>query len=101
MNTLLQMVNVAAERLIEFAAAMLWQSSLLILVLFVVDAALRRRVRASVRYALWLIVIVKLMLPATLALPTSIAWWLRPATVAELPGDTSLIVTYAASAPVS
>ena len=56
---------------------MLWQSSLLIAVLLAVDFLLRRKLRASIRYALWLVVLVKLCLPPTLALPTSPAWWLH------------------------
>jgi hypothetical protein len=43
-----------------------------------VDFLLRRKLRASVRHALWLVVLVKLLLPPTLALPTGLAWWLRP-----------------------
>lgn len=45
-------------------------SSLLISVMFVVDWALRRRVRAAVRYALWWVVLLKLVLPPSLAFPT-------------------------------
>jgi len=56
---------------------MFWQSSLLISVLLAVDLVLRRRVRASARYVLWLVVLVKLCLPPTLALPTSPAWWMH------------------------
>ena len=57
---------------------MLWQSSLLIAALLALDLALHRRVRAAVRYALWLVVLLKLLLPPSLALPTSLAWWVRP-----------------------
>src|SRR5262245_17622304 len=66
---------------------MFWQSSLLIALIYVLDLALRRKVRAAVRYALWLIVLVKLVLPPSLALPTSLAWWVRqpePAPVAAV-----------------
>ena len=58
---------------------MLWQSSLLIAVLFAFDYLFQRKVRASIRYALWLVVLVKLCVPPTLALPTSPAWWLHKA----------------------
>jgi beta-lactamase regulating signal transducer with metallopeptidase domain len=57
---------------------MFWQSSLLITVLFALNFLLRRRLRASLRYALWLVVLVKLCVPPTLALPTSPAWWWHP-----------------------
>src|SRR5262249_36153762 len=57
------------------------------------DWALRKRVRAGVRYALWLLVLVKLILPPTLALPTGPAWWLRRPTPATVPTHAT-IVTY-------
>jgi beta-lactamase regulating signal transducer with metallopeptidase domain len=47
-----------------------------------------------VRYALWLVVLVKLLLPPSLALQTSIAWWVRdtaPAPMAQK--RTPLVVT--------
>ena len=78
---------------------MLWQSSLLIAVLFVLDFALRRKLRASVRYALWLVLLVKLLLPPSLALPSGLGWWLRhsPPTQAK-PRVTFPAVTHAFAA---
>jgi len=57
------------------ALAMLIQSSILILVLFVIDSLLRKRIRAVFRYCIWLLVCVKLILPPTLSLPTGIGYW--------------------------
>ncbi|MGO9478571.1 MAG: M56 family metallopeptidase [Limisphaerales bacterium] len=73
---------------------MLWQSSVLIAILFVADFALRRRVRAAVRYALWLVLLVKLLLPPSLALPTGVAWWLLPAAATANPHTTRFVVSY-------
>jgi beta-lactamase regulating signal transducer with metallopeptidase domain len=56
---------------------MLWQSSLLIGLMLGVEWMLRKRVRAAVRYALWLVVLAKLLLPPSLAVPTGIGWWLH------------------------
>lgn len=68
-----------SQTAVAFAGSMLWQSSLLIGVLFLLDLFLRRRVRAAVRHGLWLLVLVKLLLPPTVSLPTGlIAWWPRP-----------------------
>ena len=78
MNTLIEMLNQWAEQAFSFAWPMLWQSSLLIGILFTLDWLLRRRVRAAVRYALWLSVLVKLLLPPSLAFPSGISYWLRP-----------------------
>lgn len=57
------------------ALAMLIQSSILILVLLVIDSLLRKRIRAVFRYCIWLLVFVKLLLPPTLSLPTGIGYW--------------------------
>ena len=57
------------------ALAMLIQSSILILVLLVIDSLLRKRIRAVFRYCIWLLVFVKLILPPTLSLPTGIGYW--------------------------
>ncbi len=75
MNT--EMLNRWGEDFLNFAWPMLWQSSLLIGVIFILDLALRRKVRAAIRHALWLVVLVKLLLPPTLALPTSPSWWVH------------------------
>jgi beta-lactamase regulating signal transducer with metallopeptidase domain/tetratricopeptide (TPR) repeat protein len=77
MNSCIETLNQRGEFFLSFAWPMLWQSSLLIAILLAVDFSLRRRLRASIRYALWLVVLVKLCLPPTLALPTSPAWWLH------------------------
>ncbi|MGD0413344.1 MAG: M56 family metallopeptidase [Verrucomicrobiota bacterium] len=82
---MIDFLNSVGARFFAFAMPMLWQSAILIGFLFVVDALLRRKVRATARYALWMLVLVKLVLPPTLAMPTSpVYWWhgssLSPAT---------------------
>src|SRR6266480_357367 len=103
MNSLIETLNHWGGRIPGFAWPMLWQSSVLIAALFVFDLAARRKVRASVRYALWLVVLVKLLLPPTLALPTSLAWWVRPAAPPpKAPArTTAFVVTYADSFPAN
>ncbi len=59
-----------------FGAHMLVQSSVLVGLLLIADLCLRARVGARFRYALWLLVLVKLVLPPSLALPTGITYWL-------------------------
>ena len=95
MNSLIETLNQRGGNFLSFAWPMLWQSSLLIAVLFALDFLLRRKLRASIRYALWLVVLVKLCLPPTLALPTSPAWWLHktPPPIAAKP-ETHYTVTY-------
>jgi beta-lactamase regulating signal transducer with metallopeptidase domain len=71
---------------------MLWESSLLIGVLLLLEFGLRRKLRPAIRYALWLAVLVKLILPPSLALPTGVAWWLRPNAPATTPRTTTYTV---------
>jgi beta-lactamase regulating signal transducer with metallopeptidase domain len=100
MNTVIDTLNVGGEQALAFAGTMLWQSSLLIALVFMADRLLRRRARASIRYALWLVVLVKLVLPPSLALPTGLAWWLRTGDQAPAPASTkALLVTYPQDLP--
>jgi len=69
-------MNSAGGAFVAFAIRMLIQSSVLILILLILDRLLRRRVRAVVRYWIWMLVLVKLLLPPSLSSPTSLAWWL-------------------------
>jgi len=57
---------------------MSWQVSVLIVFIGVADFFLRKRVWPQVRYALWLLIMVKLILPPTFSLSTSIVSQLRP-----------------------
>jgi ankyrin repeat protein/beta-lactamase regulating signal transducer with metallopeptidase domain len=59
----------------DYAAGVFVQSALLVILLLVVDLLLRKRVRAVFRYCVWLLVLVKLVLPPMLSLPTGIGYW--------------------------
>ncbi|MEN6332939.1 MAG: M56 family metallopeptidase [Phycisphaerales bacterium] len=76
MNEFVSGMNSAGGAFVAFAIRMLVQSSVLILILLILDRLLRRRVRAVVRYWIWMLVLVKLLLPPSLSSPTSLAWWL-------------------------
>jgi general secretion pathway protein D len=98
MNLVIETLNVWADHTFRFAWPMLWQSSLLIGLLFALDLLMRRKLRPAVRYALWLVVLVKLLLPPSLAFPTNPGWWLRPAkAVPAMPRTTSVVVSYGAA----
>ena len=95
MNSLIETLNQFGGQFFQFAWPMLWQSSLLIAVVLALDFLLARKIRAAIRYALWLAVLVKLLLPPTLALPTGAVWWLfheQPAVKA--PAIKNYTVTY-------
>ena len=79
-----------------FALPMLVQSSLLIIFLFALDLLIRRKVRAVFRYGLWMLVLIKLVLPPSFASPTSLAYWLpekKPAK-AHAVAPAQLVVRY-------
>ena len=95
MAPLIEFLNDWGDRLLTFAVPMLWQSSLLIIVVGALDYLLARKIRAAVRHALWLVVLVKLLLPPALALPTGAAWWLsRSKPAIKVPAIPKTTVTY-------
>ncbi len=62
----------------HWMSAMLWQVSLLVLLVSVLDYLFKDRLWPQVRYALWLLVLLKLVLPPSLSLPTSPVSHLKP-----------------------
>jgi ankyrin repeat protein len=76
MNAMCEHINATGRAFVEFTTPMLIQSAVLILILLGLDLILRRKVRAVVRYWMWMLVLLKLMLPTTLSLPTGLGYWL-------------------------
>jgi beta-lactamase regulating signal transducer with metallopeptidase domain len=72
MNAILEQINSAGSRFVEFALPMFVQSGVLILILLLADFALRKKVRAVFRYWIWMLVLVKLILPTSLSTPVSV-----------------------------
>ena len=60
----------------DHAGRMLVQAGILVGLLLIADWCLRVRVCARFRYGLWLLVLLKLVLPPSLALPTGVTYWL-------------------------
>jgi beta-lactamase regulating signal transducer with metallopeptidase domain len=75
MNAILEQINSAGLVFVKFAVPMLLQSSVLITVLLLIDLLLRKKVRAVFRYWLWMLVLLKLVLPTTLSSPVSLGSW--------------------------
>jgi beta-lactamase regulating signal transducer with metallopeptidase domain/dipeptidyl aminopeptidase/acylaminoacyl peptidase len=73
-------INRIAEIWWSWMWPMFWQVSLLIAFLGVADYFLRRHLWPQIRYAMWLLVLVKLLLPPTFVLPTGIVSRLHPPT---------------------
>ena len=74
-NNVLIGLNNVSRVFCNYAAGVFVQSAMLVILLLVVDLLLRKRVRAVFRYCVWLLVLVKLILPPTLSLPTGIGYW--------------------------
>jgi beta-lactamase regulating signal transducer with metallopeptidase domain len=64
--------NIAAYRWWDWMGSMFWQASLLILVVTGLDLLMRRWVWPQVRYVLWLLIFVKLLIPPGWHLPTAV-----------------------------
>ncbi len=75
MNAMVQTLNTAGRGFVGFAVPMLIQASLLIVILLIVNVILRGRVRAVFRYWIWMLVLVKLVLPPSLWSPVSLGTW--------------------------
>src|SRR5690242_2637166 len=96
-DAVIERLNLWGGHFVRIAWPLFWQSSLLIVGMFLLDIFLRRRLRPSVRHALWLVVLIKLLLPPSFALPCGIGWWLRPREVALAKKPVaSYVVTYGA-----
>ncbi len=86
-------LNAWGDTFLALARPMFVQSSLLVVVLGTLDLLFGRRTRPALRYACWTLVLARLVLPPSIAWPTSIAYWVVPGYVAtghlaslELPG---------------
>jgi beta-lactamase regulating signal transducer with metallopeptidase domain len=75
-NTCITGLNNIGQVFWDYAAGIFIQVSVLIILLLIVDFMLRKRVRAVFRYCLWMLLFVKLVLPASFTLPTGIGYWL-------------------------
>jgi beta-lactamase regulating signal transducer with metallopeptidase domain len=64
--------NVAAYRWWDWMGSMFWQASLLILVVSGLDLLARRWMWPQVRYVLWLLIFLKLLIPPGWHLPTAL-----------------------------
>lgn len=75
MNVLLEQVNSIGKAFVEFAVPMLVQSGVLIVILLLIDLALRKKVKAVFRYCIWMLILLKLILPTSLSSPLSLGYW--------------------------
>ena len=74
-NSIISAINDVGGGFCNFAGSMFVQSSVLILLLLIIDFLTRKRIRATFRYWIWMLVFIKLILPPTLSLPTGVGNW--------------------------
>jgi beta-lactamase regulating signal transducer with metallopeptidase domain len=74
-NNCITALNNIGRGFCNYSAGVFVQSALLIILLLLIDFMLRKRVRATFRYWMWILVFIKLILPPTLSLPTGIGYW--------------------------
>jgi len=72
---ILEQINSVGKAFVGFAGPMLMQSSVLIVILLLLDLVLQRKIRAVFRYCIWMLVLIKLILPTTLSSPVSLGYW--------------------------
>ncbi|UCC99760.1 MAG: M56 family metallopeptidase, partial [Phycisphaerales bacterium] len=75
-NNIITALNTLGGGFWDYAAGVFIQASMLIVLLLILDFMLRKRVRAVSRYCLWMLLFVKLVLPASFTFPTGIGYWL-------------------------
>lgn len=102
MNALIDALNRAAEGFCHHGFWMLVQTGILVAILWGLDRILRKRVRAGVRYCIWLLVLLKLLMPADLRLPSGVGYWLsvEPLPVAHVQPDRAPHVQESTVTPV-
>ncbi len=69
---MIDQINTMAEQWFTWQWAMLWQSAVLIIIIAIVDRVIRNWAWPQLRYAMWLLILVKLILPPTLSSPVSV-----------------------------
>ncbi|MBN1465907.1 hypothetical protein JXA02_09110 [candidate division KSB1 bacterium] len=74
----MEAINSVALQWWTWMASMFWQVSLLIIIISGIDFLLRKWAWPQVRHALWLLVLLKLLIPPTWSAKTSIVSFLQP-----------------------
>ncbi|MBP7053678.1 MAG: hypothetical protein KBE65_21930, partial [Phycisphaerae bacterium] len=75
---MVEQLNAIARLWWNWSVGMFWQVGLLILLIATIDRLIRRRAWPQLRYALWSLILIKLLLPPSLSLPSGIVPGLQP-----------------------
>jgi beta-lactamase regulating signal transducer with metallopeptidase domain/lipopolysaccharide export system protein LptA len=71
-------LNQIAQTWWQWMSSMFWQVSLFIIFIALLDTVIRRKAWPQIRYVLWGLVFLKLIIPPTWQMPTSIVSWIQP-----------------------
>ena len=75
MNPIIDWVNRIGTGFTDYAGSMFWQVGLMAVMLWALDRLLRRRMRATALHGLWMLLLVKMLLPPGFWLPTGVGHW--------------------------
>ncbi len=98
---MIETINHIAQSWWSWMGSMLWQVSLLILIVSIIDFFIRRWAWPQVRYALWLLILIKLILPPSWTLPSSLISRWQPAVQAQIEKRLDTPVQFSEVAKVS
>src|SRR5262245_56741209 len=76
MSSFIESLNAAGQGWVAFGAATGLQTCILFTLLLALDLLLRRRVRAALRHAFWMLFLIKLLMPPSWSFPTGAGYWL-------------------------
>ncbi len=75
--TVISLLNQGGEIFGSYALDWMMQSCILLTILLCLEWLLRKHTQAIFRYGLWLLILVKFILPPTLSLPSGIGYWVE------------------------
>ena len=88
---MINFLNTAGEHWFDWQFAMLWQTAVLIGIIWIVDLAIRKWAHPQVRYALWMLVLVKLLIPPTWTSPASVTSYIPDAAIRAAQSGRSIL----------
>ena len=83
-DLLVTFLNAAGQTALVVGLRMTLQAALLTGLMLAIDRVLRDRARAALRCGLWMLVVVKFLLPTDLLSPTALAYWIAPQLVSPI-----------------
>jgi beta-lactamase regulating signal transducer with metallopeptidase domain len=83
-DLLVTFLNAAGQTAVVAGLRMTLQAAALTALMLAIDRVLRDRARAALRCGLWMLVVVKFLLPTDLLSPTALAYWIAPELVSPI-----------------